>query len=327
MSFPATTSPDRLDGRGRAPLNRALARHAPAFRARLVPYVFMFPALLIYGVFLVLPIITSFWDSLTGKTRSGHNHFVGLANYSQLFSSPATLISLRNTLIWVVTMVTVPTGIGLALANALRGKERWKGWVQGIIYLPTVLPLIGVALVWQWIYNPQFGFLNSLLTEIGLGRFTVDWLGSPVSALPALLVANVWVSVGFPMVLYLAGLQAIAPELYEAARVDGAGRWTQFRYVTMPGLRQSHIVIGALQVIGSLQVFAMVFALTDGGPGYSTQVLGTWMYDNIFNYGRVGYGSAVGWVLTVMGLAVTIPYVLWMIRGTTDVVECPRHPG
>lgn len=183
------------------------------------------------------------------------------------------------------------------------------------MYLPAVLPMIGVAVLWGWIYNPQFGFLNSLLGEIGLSSLQVDWLGSTNTALPALVVAGIWVSVGFPVVLYTAGLGTIQPELYEAARVDGGGRWAFFRHITVPGLRQMHIVIIALQAISALQVFAIIYGLTAGGPGNDTQVLGTWMYTNIFSYHRIGYGSAVGWLLAVMALMVTVPYVLWMTRG------------
>jgi raffinose/stachyose/melibiose transport system permease protein len=175
--------------------------------------------------------------------------------------------------------------------------------------------MIGVAVLWGWIYDPQFGFLDSFLQEIGLGSLSVDWLGSTTSALPALLVAGIWVSVGFPVVLYTAGLGTIQPELYEAARVDGGGRWTLFRHITVPGLRETHIVIIALQVISALQVFAIIYGLTAGGPGNDTQVLGTWMYYNIFSYQHIGYGSAVGWLLAAMALVVTVPYVLWMTRG------------
>ena len=297
-----------LARRGWSVLEHLLARG-------LVPYYFLAPALLIYFAFLVVPMFTSLWYSLTNWSGVGPMHFVGAANYREIFSDPGSLLALRNTGIWALVMVTVPTAVGLLLANFLRGRGWWKGPVLAILYLPAVLPMIGVALLWGWIYNPQFGFINSLLSEMGLGGLTVDWLGSRTSAIPALLVAGIWVSVGFPVVLYTAGLQTIAPELYEAARVDGAGRWSLFRHITIPGLRQMHVVIISLEIIGALQTFAIIYALTAGGPGNSTQVLGFWMYQNIFSFHRVGYGSAIGWLLAIMGLAVTIPYVLWMTRG------------
>jgi len=281
---------------------------------KLVPYGFLAPALVIYIAFLIVPFFGTAFYSLTDYTGLGTPHFIGMSNYSAFFGDGATLSAFRNTIIWTVTMVTVPTVLGLLLANFLRGSGRWQGPVQAVFYLPAVLPMVGVALVWNWLYNPQFGFLNAFLGAIGLGSLAPDWLGSTNTAEPALLVAGIWVSIGFPMVLYLAGLQTISPELYEAARVDGASRWDLFWHITLPGLREMHIVIIALEMISSLQVFALIYAMTDGGPGNATQVLGTWMYANTFGFNKVGYGSAIGIVLTVMAMSVTVPYVLWMTR-------------
>ena len=281
---------------------------------KLVPFGFLAPALVIYIAFLVVPFLGTFFYSLTDFTGLGSPHFIGLSNYGGFFGDSATLSALRNTIIWTVTMVTVPTILGLLLANLLRGSGRWQAPVQAVFYLPSVLPMVGVALVWNWLYNPQFGFLNAFLGLIGFGSLAPDWLGSTATAEPALLVAGIWVSIGFPMVLYLAGMQTIAPELYEAARVDGASRWDLFWHITLPGLRQMHIVIIALEMISSLQVFALIYAMTAGGPGNATQVLGTWMYNNTFGFNKVGYGSAIGVVLTVMAMIVTVPYVLWMTR-------------
>jgi raffinose/stachyose/melibiose transport system permease protein len=293
---------------------RLLDRAWRHVRPRSVPWLFLLPALVIYGVFLAGPAIASFVYSLTNWSGAGAMHFVGLHNYASVFQNSEALEALKNTAIWAVVMVTVPAAIGLGLANLFRGKGWWKGPGLALIYLPAVLPMIGVAVIWDWIYNPQFGFLNSLLTKVGFGSLAVDWLGSATTALPALLVAAIWVGIGLPMVLYLAGIQAIPPELYEAARVDGGTRTQMFRHVTLPGLRQYHVIVIALQIIAALQVFAIVYALTQGGPGDQTEVLGTWMYYNIFSFRNVGYGSAIGWVLGAIALLVTIPYVLWMTR-------------
>lgn len=291
------------------------SRHRRPITSRLVPYGFLAPAVIIYIAFLVVPFFGTLVLSFTGWSGLGPVHFIGFSNYQSFFNNPSTVQALRNTIIWTVVMVVVPTAIGLGLANMLRGKGRWKGPVQALVYMPAVLPLVGVALVWDWLYNPQFGFINDFLGLIGLGSLSPDWLGSTATAEPALLVAGIWVSVGFPMILYLAGLQTIPVELYEAARVDGGGRWDVFRHITLPGLRQMHIVIIALEVISSLQVFAIIYAMTAGGPGNNTQVLGTWMYDNLFSFNKVGYGSAIGILLTVLAMVVTVPYVLWMTRG------------
>lgn len=301
-----------------AGLRRSLAEGGGYHRlitSRLVPYGFLAPALIIYLAFLVVPFLGTLVYSFTRWNGLGPVHFIGFRNYQNFANNPSTVQALRNTVIWTVVMVVVPTVIGLALATLLRGKGRWKGPVQALVYMPAVLPLVGVALVWEWLYNPQFGFINDFLGVIGLGSLSPDWLGSTATAEPALLVAGIWVSVGFPMILYLAGLQTIPVELYEAARVDGGGRWDVFRHITLPGLRQMHIVIIALEVISSLQVFAIIYAMTAGGPGNSTQVLGTWMYENLFSFNKVGYGSAIGIILTVLAMIVTVPYVLWTTRG------------
>jgi raffinose/stachyose/melibiose transport system permease protein len=275
---------------------------------------FLAPGLAVYTVFLVWPMVDSLWYSFTNWSGAGPQHFVGLQNYRTIFTNSTALQALRNTAVWAAVMVIVPAALGLLLANGLRGSGRWKAGVQALIYLPTVLPMVGVAVIWAWIYDPEFGFLNAFLGKVGLKSLELTWLGSTRTAIPALMVAGVWVSVGFPMVLYLAGIQSIPEELYEAARVDGGGRVQLFRHVTLPSLRQTHGIVLALELIAALQVFAIVFAITAGGPGNSTQVLGTWMYANIFSFHKVGYGSAVGWLLAVMGLAVTIPYVLWITR-------------
>lgn len=287
-------------------------RRGPLRVKRRTPLFFLAPGLLVYTVFLVGPMLLSLWYSLTDWSGAGPQRFIGLRNYQEVFTNSVALTALRNTAIWAVVMVILPAAIGLLLASSLRGKERWKGAVQALIYLPTVLPMIGVAVIWGWIYEPEFGFLDSFLQKVGLSSLQLTWLGETKTALPALMLAGLWVSVGFPMVLYLAGIQSIPADLYEAAVVDGAGRWRQFRHVTVPGLRQTHAIVLALELIAALQVFAIVYAITAGGPGNSTQVLGTWMYANVFSFHRVGYGSAVGWVLAAMGLAVAIPYVLWM---------------
>lgn len=301
----------RIDVEQRRPL---LGRGLRYLRRRATPWLFLLPAIVIYTVFLAGPAVVSFVYSLTNWTGTGPLHFVGVHNYVSLFHNPEALTALRNTAIWAVVMVAVPAVVGLGLANLFRGKGWWKGPALALTYLPAVLPMIGVALIWDWIYNPDFGFLNSFLTKVGFGSLGADWLGSPNTALPAILVAAVWVGIGLPMVLYLAGIQTIPPELYEAARVDGGTRAQVFRHVTLPGLRQFHVIVVALQIIAALQVFAIVYALTAGGPGVQTEVLGTWMYYNIFAFQHVGYGSAVGWLLGAIALVVTVPYVLWMTR-------------
>nr|WP_273482805.1 sugar ABC transporter permease [Kribbella italica] len=197
----------------------------------------------------------------------------------------------------------------MVLAIALNGKVHGKPVLRLIFYTPAVLPLVSIASIWGWLYNPQYGAINSFLELIGLGGLAQPWLGQDSTALWAVMVPAIWLRTGFPMLLYLAALQGIPNELYEAATVDGASRWQQFWHVTMPSLRPAHYIVLALSLIDSFKVFDMIYAMTYGGPGTSTQVMGTWMYFNVFQYYEAGYGTAIAVVITLVAVAVGIPYV------------------
>jgi raffinose/stachyose/melibiose transport system permease protein len=177
------------------------------------------------------------------------------------------------------------------------------------------LPLVAVATIWGWLFQPSGGAVNETLEMLGLGALAQPWLGQDSTALWAAMVPAIWVRTGFPMLLYLAALQTIPRELYESARTDGATAWQQFRHVTFPNLRGAHYIVIALSVIESFKVFDLIYAMTYGGPGRSTQVLGTWMYFNVFQYYEAGYGTAIAVVITLIALAVGIPYVRSQTRG------------
>jgi raffinose/stachyose/melibiose transport system permease protein len=158
-------------------------------------------------------------------------------------------------------------------------------------------------------YNPQFGLINALLESIGLGGLARGWLSDFNTALPATMVTAIWQGTGFPMILYLAGLQSIPPEQYDAAKIDGANGRQCFRYVTLPWLRETHVIVITLAVINSFKVFDLIYTMTYGGPGRSTQVLATWMYFNTFQYYNVGLGSAIAWVIVILSMCFAIPYL------------------
>jgi raffinose/stachyose/melibiose transport system permease protein len=280
---------------------------------RWTPWLFLAPALIIYSVFLIYPGAVSFYYSLTSWNGLSRPKFVGLHNYVTALTSQSSLSALAHSGLWSGVMVTVPTAIGLTLAVVLNRSGRVRTMAQGVAFFPSVLSVIGVALVWDWLYDPQSGFINEVLAKLHVISSPIDWLGGSAAEL-ALLVPGIWVAVGLPFVLFLAGLQIIPPELYEAAQIDGAHRWQLFRHVSLPGLRNTTIVVIALAMINSLQVFGLIYAMTAGGPGNSTQVLGTWVYTQTFQYGRVGYGSALAWLLALMSFLVTVPYVLWVTR-------------
>ncbi|WP_328472372.1 sugar ABC transporter permease [Actinoplanes sp. NBC_00393] len=276
----------------------------------LVAWAFAAPALLAYFLFLVYPAMSSLWFSFTDwDGLSATYNVVGLDNYTNMPNDPVVIQAAINNLIWAVVTVVVPVVLGLALAVALNGKVRGKPILRLLFYTPAVLPLVAVASIWGWLYNPQYGAINAFLRAIGLDSLAQPWLGQDSTALGATMVAAIWLRVGFPMLLYLAALQGISQELYEAATVDGAGRWQQFWHITMPGLRPAHYVVIALSVIDSFKVFDLIYAMTYGGPGTATQVMGTWMYFNVFQYNQAGYGTAIAVVITVVAVAVSIPYV------------------
>lgn len=291
------------------------ARSRPA-SGRVIPWLFMAPALFFYVGFVVYPmgrslVISLFeWDGLSPNMT-----FVGLENFRQLFFvDEVARHALVNNLVWTIGGVVVPTAIGLLLAVALNRDMPGKNVLRTIFYLPGVLPLIAVGLMWAWMYNPNFGVINSFLRSVGLGDYTAGWLSNFDTAFISVFVTFVWGAVGFPMILYLAGLQGISREYYEAARVDGANSWHTFWHVTLPGLRESHIVVLSLALIGGFKVFDLVYTMTYGGPGRSTQVLGTWMYFQTFQYYNAGYGAAIAWVIAAIVMLVAIPYLRYQAK-------------
>jgi raffinose/stachyose/melibiose transport system permease protein len=289
-----------------SPPRRGRRRHGG-----LSPWLFALPALAVYVVFLVYPSITSLFFSLTDwDGLSPSYNIIGLQNYVDMASDPVIWTALKNNAIWTVVTLTVPMVLGLVLAIVLNGSVRGKPILRLIFYTPAVLPLVSIASIWGWLYNPQYGAINELLRVVGLGSWAQPWLGQDSTALAAIMVPAIWLRAGFPMLLYLAALQGIAAEMYEAATVDGATRWQQFWFITMPSLKPAHYIVLALSLIDSFKVFDMVYAMTYGGPGTATQVMGTWMYANVFQYYQAGYGTAIAVVITVIAVVVSIPYVL-----------------
>jgi raffinose/stachyose/melibiose transport system permease protein len=280
------------------------------------PWLFVLPAFAVYIVFLISPAIQSIVISFTDWNGvSPELNFVGVENYEQMFQDPVAMLALRNNAIWSAVTIIVPIVLGLALAVALNGSSRMMPLLRTVFYMPAVLPLVAVAAIWGWLYDPSQGSVNEILRSIGLGSLAQPWLGQDSTALAAVIVAGIWVRTGFPMLLYLAALQSIPIELYESARTDGANRWQQFWHITMPGLAGANVIVLALSVIDSFKVFDLIFAMTNGGPGNTTQVLGTWMFVNVFQYFNVGYGTAMAVVITVAALAFGIPYVISQVRG------------
>ena len=270
----------------------------------LAGWLFSMPFLLIFAVFLAIPIVASFLLSFTEfGLRDLRNPigtaFVGLENYAALLSDDRFLKALVNTAVYVVGGVPLTLAAGLAVAIALNGAvRRFRTFFRVGYYLPVVTSIVAIAVVWRFVLHPDQGLLNLLLQQLGLqGQ---NWLGDPALAMPAIIAMIVWKNMGFAMVIFLAGLQTIPIALYEAARIDGAGKWAEFRHVTVPGLRPTILFVTVITTIGYLQVFEEPFVMTGGGPLDRTVSLAMYIYQEGFTFFHQGYAAAVAYVLFVI---------------------------
>ncbi|NKK97068.1 ABC transporter permease subunit [Rhizobium leguminosarum bv. viciae] len=280
---------------------------------RVQALILLVPALAIYAVFALYPmlnvVILSFqkWNGLDPQRQ-----FVGFGNYAAIFTKdPVFWVAFRNTVIWTLMSLIFPPMVGLLLALSLNQKIFGRNGLRAIFYLPVIIAPIAVATMWKWMYDPFFGLFSQLLTSWGMQGWINDWLGNRDIALYSVFVAYLWQTVGFSMVLFLAGLQNVSQTLVEAARIDGAGRWAVFKHVTLPALRPTITIVLVLSVISSLKAFDIVYGLTGGGPAQSTQMLALWAFTQamqIFDFGR---GAAISVVLLLITMAVVIPYLKW----------------
>ena len=285
---------------------------SPPFQGALL----LAPALLVYSVFALYPLIDvaglSFmkWNGLT-PTRN----FVGLDNYVQVFNNdPVFWGALRNTILWTIMSVAFPPLIGFGLALGLNQNIPGRAPLRALYYMPVIIAPIAVATMWRWMYDPFFGLFNQMLGAAGLQDLIKDWLGDRNVALFSVFIAYVWQTVGFSMVLFLAGLQSVSQTLIEASRIDGAGRFGVFRYVTLPALKPTITIVVILSLINSLKAFDIVYGMTGGGPAQSTQMLAMWAYTEAMQLGDFGRGSAISVVLLLITLAIVIPYLRWSLR-------------
>ncbi len=285
-------------------------------RSRFLPWAFLAPGLVIYSVVVVYPMLYSAylslfrWDGVAPKKI-----FVGFQNYVTLLTRNEVFwVALKNNAIWLLAALLVPTSIGLGLALVLNSRFRGSHIFRSIFYFPAVLSLAVVGLIWTWIYHPDLGLANQLLDALGLKVLKRNWLSDPQIAIYPVILAATWNAVGLPMLLFLAGLQTIPPEMHEAAKVEGAGPIRRFLYVTFPLLRETTLIVLAITSINALKAYDIVYAMTNGGPANRTQLLSTWMYFLTYNYNEVGLGTAIAVVLFSLTLIFAIPYIRMMTR-------------
>lgn len=266
-------------------------------------YVFMSPAILGLLIFTIGPLLASLYLSFTDYNIITDPEWVGLANYAEMFQERLFWQALRVSAIYSV--VSVPLGLTLALGLAVLLNHTMRGILvfRSIYYMPTVISGVGVAMLWRWLFNAEFGVINVLLGKVGIQG--PAWLLDANWALPALIITSLW-GLGGTTLIFLAGLQGIPQELYEAAEIDGAGRLSQFRSITLPLISNVTFFNLVLGIIGALQVFTDAFVITRGGPNHATLFLSVYLYQHAFQYLNMGYAAAIAWFMFVIVMLLTL---------------------
>ncbi|MCO5294288.1 MAG: sugar ABC transporter permease [Homoserinimonas sp.] len=265
---------------------------------------FLLPSAIPLALFTLGPMIGAAWISLTKWNLLAPQQFIGLDNYSKLLTDPRTGEIFLHTVYYIAGYLPLVYVGGLALALALNTALKGRSFLRGVYFLPVITSWIVVALVWRWLLNPSSGAVNSVLGWFGIEG--PGWWTDPNWAMPSIILASAWKDLGFVMVILLAGLQSISPDLYDAAKVDGAGWWRRTFSVTIPLLSPSTFFVLIISLINGFQVFDQVYAMTSGGPAGASQVVVQQIYDLTFRYGKAGEASALSWLLFIVVLAVTV---------------------
>ncbi|MEI7025918.1 carbohydrate ABC transporter permease [Paenibacillus sp. y28] len=283
------------------------------------PLYFSFPALAVFLLFFITPTLIGFYYSFTDWNINAPDiRFVGFANYVELFQEPRLTTALSNTLIFAAAVTVLQNVCGLALALVLNEALKLRNLLRMVFFLPYVIAPIVIGYIFRAIYHPEHGIVNELLRAVGLGSLAQDWLNDPAYALFSIIATDIWRVAGFAMVVYLAGLQFIPKDLTESASIDGATYWNRFRHIVFPLLAPAFTVNVLLSMIGSMKVFEMVMVLTEGGPGYTTEVFFTYIR-SMFSSGEFGYATAVNVVLFVLVTLVGVPVLMGMKRREVEM--------
>lgn len=268
--------------------------------------VFILPALIGTCIFIIIPVIFSFGLSFLDWDLINKAQFVGLRNYRELFTDPLFGKILLNTFVYAISTSIFAVIIPLVLACILNSKIRGSEFFKTAYFLPFITPMIVIAVIWQWIFDPNIGVLNHIL------NLHINWLYDANFAMPALIIVSVWKLIGYNMVIFLSGLSAINQSLFEASKIDGASTFNTFRYVTVPLLSPTIFFVVVITCISSFQVFDLIYMMTQGGPMDSTNVLVYAVYKNAFEYFKVGQASAIAYVLFAIIFVLTL--IQWQLR-------------
>jgi multiple sugar transport system permease protein len=265
---------------------------------------FVAPAALFFAVFMLYPFLSAFWYSLTSWDLVSPPRFVGLRNYTRLFQDEDFWNAAKVTAYYTFGLLVPMLPLSLLLAMMLDRRLRGRAFYQGVLFAPAVLAAVVVSMIWRVVYMPQGGLY--LLFTAPFGLTNIPWLTDVHWAMPALIIVGIWKNVGYYMVIFLAGLQGISPTLYEAAKVDGAGTWQQFRRITLPLLRPIMLFVAVVSMTKAFQGFTAAYTLTGGGPADATKVLPLLVYENAFSFNKMGYASAIAVIMFLVLLVLTL---------------------
>lgn len=272
---------------------------------------FLSPAIVVVGMVLVYPLLFTFRLSFYSYSIARGMRFIGLDNYLNILKDQTFYVALQNTLLYTFVVILIELVLGFLLASILNRGIFGERVFRGLFMIPMLTSPIVSGIIWRFMYNPDFGIINYLLSLVGLPPQV--WTGNPRTALLSCMVVDIWMYTPFVMLLLLAGLQSIPKEQYEAAEIDGSNLWAKFRYITIPWLRPMILVVLLLRTMDSIKVFDQIYALTGGGPGISSITLGVYAYFRGFRNFFLGYASAISWVLVLITIIISLVY-LQLIR-------------
>lgn len=272
-----------------------------------VQVLFILPALLIFSLFIVIPMISSIYYSLTDWNGLDPKiTFIGLDNYRKLMDDSEVWIALKNTVLFAVLVTLAQNILSLVLALLVDGSRWYYRYLRVVYLIPALLSALAIGYIWSYLYNPVFGIINTVLENVGLGSLAQDWLGDPKWSMVSVVFTNVWQWAGITMIIYMAGLQAISADLYEAANIDGASKWQTFTRITFPLIAPAFTINIMISIIGSFKVFDIIYVMTKGGPGTTTESLAILLYKKAFNFNEMGYGTAIAVVMFLIILIISI---------------------
>ncbi|BBI36659.1 carbohydrate ABC transporter permease [Cohnella abietis] len=269
-------------------------------------YLLLFPALLLFLVFVLIPFAYEFWISLHHWDGFGEMKYIGIDNYVALLKDEQFYLALKHNLLYALGTVFGKVVLALLIALLLNGAFRGVVFFRTVFFMPAVMSFVAIGILWQWIYNPSFGMLDAILVQLGIIKTPIQWLGQTSTALLSLIFVDIWRWTGYHMVLFLAGIQSIQKNLYEAAEVDGASAMQKLFHITLPQLKTIALLNIVISAMGAFNVFDIIYVMTDGGPYNSTNVLLTYMYKQTFGASNnVGYGTTIAFALFLIILAIT----------------------